>query len=42
MALVGHTLNFSYGEIMELELDEFSEFVKISVEILKAENGVKS
>ena len=42
LSLVMHTLNFNYGEIMELEIDEFNEFVKISIEILKAEYGAKS
>ncbi|WP_265936987.1 hypothetical protein [Aliarcobacter skirrowii] len=41
MALIGHVLHFSYSEIMNMEVDEYSSYLKISTEILKAKNGVK-
>lgn len=35
IALVGNVLNFNFSEMMDMWLDEFNEFVKISIEILK-------
>lgn len=33
MALVGHTMHFSYSDMLEMETDEFREFVKIAQEL---------
>jgi hypothetical protein len=38
MALIGATLHFSYSDMLDMELDEFNEFVEISNEIVEKQS----
>ncbi|WP_298043171.1 hypothetical protein [uncultured Campylobacter sp.] len=42
IALLGYVLHFGYGEILMMDIVDFSEFVQIALKILKAQNGSKS
>nr|DAI12261.1 MAG TPA: hypothetical protein [Bacteriophage sp.] len=37
---MAYALGFGYNEILDLDVIDFSEFVKISERILKAKSGV--
>ncbi|EEV17352.1 hypothetical protein [Campylobacter gracilis] len=37
--MVAHVLHFSFSEIMDLNVNEYHRFLKISQEILKASAG---
>ena len=39
IALLGYVLHFGYGEILDMDIVDFSEFVAISIKILKAQSG---
>ncbi|MDU6828083.1 MULTISPECIES: hypothetical protein [Campylobacter] len=41
--MIGHTLHFSFNEIMELDVDEYRKFLEISKEILKVslQSGIR-
>ena len=39
IALLGYVLHFGYGEILDMDVLDFSEFVAISIKILKAQSG---
>ena len=38
VAIIAHTLHFSFNEIMELELNEYQSFLEIASEIAKAKS----
>lgn len=35
MALIGHSLHFSYSEIMDMDINEYGEFLKIAMQLFK-------
>ncbi|WP_086248366.1 hypothetical protein [Campylobacter vicugnae] len=35
IALIGHTMGFGYNEILDMEVEDFAEFVQIAKEIAK-------
>ena len=39
IALLGYVLHFGYNEILDMDMIDFSEFVAISIKILKAQSG---
>ena len=39
IALLGYVLHFSYSEILDMDMLDFSEFVSISLKILRAQSG---
>ena len=39
IALLGYVLHFNYNEILDMDVLDFSEFVAISIKILKAQSG---
>ena len=39
IALLGYVLHFGYGEILMMDIMDFSEFVQIALKILKAQSG---
>lgn len=41
IALLGYVLHFSHREILDMDVLDFSEFVSISLKILRAQSGAK-
>ena len=39
IALIGYVLHFRHREILDMDVLDFSEFVAISIKILKAQSG---
>lgn len=39
IALLGYVLHFGHREILDMDMIDFSEFVSISLKILRAQSG---